>query len=244
MIHNICKYGVFALTTVLIGVSLSFALGSLIPIGTPSAGIHYTLKDIYHKLTTGATTTLASGDLIIPDFEASFPTLTEIYAAIPNDAVISTSTTEATITAGILRATTTIELAPITEFLKYGLAEDFYFVNGDYGGLVNPCFYLTKGSQNGEDGEVAGGTWHTASLAEIYAMISALSDDTCTIPDSCQQISNLIGNEFPEFQASSAYWAQRGAQAGWVWKTTDDGFGIIPTLQSSQIGAGMVCARY
>jgi hypothetical protein len=110
MTHNICKYGVFALTVILVGTSFSYALGSLTPIGTPSTGTHYSLKDIYNKLITGATTTLTNSEIAIPDFEATFPTLTEVYEAIPETLTLSDATTS--IARGIYNATDLREVDP------------------------------------------------------------------------------------------------------------------------------------
>jgi hypothetical protein len=101
---NIIKISLFLATAILVIAASSYAVNNLIPLGTPSAGVHYTLKDIVNKLTTGATTTLTNGDIAIPDYEATFPTLTEVYSLIPDTLTLSDATTA--MERGIYNATT------------------------------------------------------------------------------------------------------------------------------------------
>jgi hypothetical protein len=70
----------------LITVGMVYAVGNLEPQGTAGDDTHYTLNDIYNKLTTGTTDTESqTSPLTVPgEISATFPTLTEVYNSVPD----------------------------------------------------------------------------------------------------------------------------------------------------------------
>jgi hypothetical protein len=142
IMKNIIKNSLLFLTAILVIAGVSYAVNNLIPPGTPSAGVHYTLKDIVNKLTTGAATTLTNGEIVIPDYEATFPTLTEVYSLIPDTLTLSDATT--TVERGIYNAADLSVIDPDLQAENIATGTEIFGIIGTANVMRSPQMLATS----------------------------------------------------------------------------------------------------
>lgn len=133
--------------TVIVGVRVTEATGTLIPLWNEGDDTQYSLNDIYKKLTTGESSTIGSGTMVVPEVVvASFNTLIEIYEAIPETLFLSSSTVNVPV--GINRSTTTLDVIDtdlVASNIKSGI--NIFGIDGTYA------------ASSGGSGEVSSVTW-------------------------------------------------------------------------------------
>ena len=142
-----------ALGAFVIVTTATFAIGTLTPSPTPGEETHYTLNDIYNKLTTGDGAIEGSGLFTTPSGvpTESFRTLTEIYEAIPS---IDPNTVLAGTTILGVTGQLPAPLPPLEWSIDYG--------EMNWQTAVNYCDNL----------EEDGGGWRLPSITELSAAIS------------------------------------------------------------------------
>jgi hypothetical protein len=173
------KQIVTILIAVFITTATANAIGTLTPQGTAGDQTHYSLNDIYTKITTGNSTSTKSGTIAVPEGTptASFRTLTEIYEALPEWRTLSDSTT--TVQEGYYEATdlTTIDSDLIAANIATGTevfgvegtlieSEELEWSpdgqTGNYSTAVSYCASLDTSG-----GEKPGETWRLPTTSEL-----------------------------------------------------------------------------
>jgi hypothetical protein len=145
------------LIAIFITTATANAIGTLTPTGTSGDQTHYSLNDIYTKLTTGVSTSTKSGTIAVPEGTptASFRTLTEVYNAIPEWRTLSDSTT--TVQEGYYEATdlTTIDSDLTAGNISDGI--DIFGVIGEYVSKGYPSTNHDTAVYAGDDGTYQAG---------------------------------------------------------------------------------------
>lgn len=185
--------------TVLVGAQLTNAFGNIEPQGTAGSQTHYTLNDIYAKLTAGTATSTKTGLIVTPTGEpaVSFKTLTEIYNAIPNTLTLLASTT--TVPVGINRTETTLD-AIDTDLTAANIKSGvnvFGVVGTMTAGVSYPTEWSTENPVGNED-------WATA-----VAYCNGLTENSHTdwhLPTYIELVNEYLTNGQGSFR-SDHYWS-------------------------------------
>jgi hypothetical protein len=233
------KYITYLAIAALVGVTTTYAIGSLTPTGTAGDQTQYTLNDIYTKLTTGTATSTASGTISVPEtVSATFHTLTEIYNAIPPLLSLDESTT--TVPVGINISTTTLDAIDsnlVATNIKSGTT--IFGVEGsvvegapelEWSGEQTQSNWVTASSTCAglTDGGATAGDWRLPTISEL---LTAISDDWI-----------IDGGAAPRFADNTHYWSGTEIGATYAWYAY--WFGNVSNFDGGKTGTKSVrCVR-
>jgi hypothetical protein len=154
------KYITYLAVAALVGVTTTYAIGTLTPTGTAGDDTHYSLKDIQAKLTDfTADPTATSSPFTVPgSVTASFPTLTEIYDLLTAEEAdivpekILTGTTIFGVEGEVVEGTPELEWSSEQGSMNWDTA-------------VSTCDALTEGG-------ATAGDWRLPTISELLVGIA------------------------------------------------------------------------